>query len=365
MAEFIPGLKLSELFYQEAVKPILAADFPGLIYSAVLLGYGSEVLGFDTPQSTDHAWGPRLYLFLNKADFERLVAPINTALSQQLPHRFYGYSTSFSPDEEGIPLLEETESGPVKHLVTITTVSAFFEDYLGLDPSKELEVIDWLVIPEQKLRTITAGKVFHDGPGDLTIIRQKLAYYPHDIWLLLLAAQWTRIEQEAPFMGRGGDVGDELGSQVIAARLVREIMKLCFLMERQYAPYSKWFGTAFARLKCAAQLSPLLQQTISTSGWKEREKLLSAAYELVARMHNALGITRPLETTVAQFYDRPYLVLKSSFSREIVQVITSETVKRVLIPGVKYAIGNIDQLVDSTDILSDTTLCVKLKALYL
>ena len=46
---FIKGLELSELFYEQAVKPILAKSFPDLTYSAALIGRGSEVLGFDTP----------------------------------------------------------------------------------------------------------------------------------------------------------------------------------------------------------------------------------------------------------------------------------------------------------------------------
>ncbi len=48
MPEFIPGLQLSELYYQEAVEPILEAVFPRLVYSACLIGPGSEVLGYDT-----------------------------------------------------------------------------------------------------------------------------------------------------------------------------------------------------------------------------------------------------------------------------------------------------------------------------
>ena len=33
-------------------------------------------------------------------------------------------------------------------------------------------------------------------------------------------------------------------------------MRLAFLMERQYAPYAKWLGPAFARLACAPRLTP-------------------------------------------------------------------------------------------------------------
>lgn len=35
------------------------------------------------------------------------------------------------------------------------------------------------------------------------------------------------------------------GSAVITARLARDLMRLCLLMDRRYPPYSKWLGTAF------------------------------------------------------------------------------------------------------------------------
>ena len=71
MPDFIPGLKLSELFYSEAAKPILDTFFPHLSYSAALLGWGSEVLGYDDVQSSDHHWGPRFLLFLSAHDLEQ------------------------------------------------------------------------------------------------------------------------------------------------------------------------------------------------------------------------------------------------------------------------------------------------------
>ena len=71
-------------------------------------------------------------------------------------------------------------------------------------------------------------------------------------------------------------------------------MGLCFLMERQYAPYPKWFGTAFARLACAGELSPTLLKPLRAKTWQQREAALTAAYEHLAAMHNALQITEPL-----------------------------------------------------------------------
>ena len=91
--------------------------------------------------------------------------------------------------------------------------------------------------------------------------------------------------------------------------MVRDLMKLCFLMEKRYAPYSKWFGTAFAKLECSPEIGPVFEQVLSANSWREREEHLSRAYGAVARMHNALGVTPPLGTKVSPFHTRPYLVL--------------------------------------------------------
>jgi hypothetical protein len=80
MPKFIPGLKLCELFYQKQVRPILNEEFPNLRYSAALIGWGSEVLGFDTAISRDHHWGPRV-LFLNTQDYSKLEHKISQSLS--------------------------------------------------------------------------------------------------------------------------------------------------------------------------------------------------------------------------------------------------------------------------------------------
>ena len=105
MQEFIPGLKLSARFYEEAARPILKTFFPELRYSAALIGWGSEVLGYDDVQSSDHHWGPDFILFLSVQDHVQYKNGISETFKQNLPHRFMGYSTSFSePDEVGVRL---------------------------------------------------------------------------------------------------------------------------------------------------------------------------------------------------------------------------------------------------------------------
>lgn len=88
---FVPGLELAGGFFREAVQPILAQHFPGLTFSAGLIGYGSEVLGFDTPMSADHHWGPRALLFLRPEDYDSRRDHIRTTLSNLLPLKYRGY----------------------------------------------------------------------------------------------------------------------------------------------------------------------------------------------------------------------------------------------------------------------------------
>lgn len=361
MPKFIPGLKLCELFYQNRVRPILNKEFPNLRYSAAVIGGGSEVLEFDTAISRDHHWGPRVLLFLTPQDYSKLKHKIHQSLSNNLPYEFMGYSTSFSkPQPNGVRLPVRIERGPVNHMVQIFTLKSFFEARLNFDPAKKIEVTDWLTFPQQRLLEVVSGKVYHDGLGELQTIRAKLEFYPKDVWLYLLAAQWTKISQEEAFVGRTGHVGDELGSQVVAARLVREIMKLAFLMEKKYAPYSKWLGTAFAKLKIGSKLTPALRDVLLAKTWKTRERKLALAYSIVARQHNALKITKPLPTRVMKYFGRPYLVIHGdAFASAIKKAIRDPKVKRIT-PNV----GSIDQFVDSTDVLEQLSVVRRLGVVY-
>ncbi|MHA2378053.1 MAG: DUF4037 domain-containing protein [Candidatus Thorarchaeota archaeon] len=347
-AGFIKGLDLSQIFYEEAVKPILESHFPNLVYSAGRLGNGSDVLGFDTAQSMDHDWGPKLTLFLTKADHSNLQDRIDQVLRNELPMDVRGFSTNLGLHDDGTDVMVATEKGPVNHRVTIVTVSGFFEDYLGVNPVDDLSPVDWLTLPEQRLRSIVSGRMFHDGLSVLEPIATRLQYYPEDVWLYLLANQWRRISQEEAFMGRCGQVGDELGSRLLAGRLVHDLMKLCFLMKKQYAPYIKWFGSAFSQLECAADLTPIFTRVLQAESWRERQKHLTSAYEYIARMHNALEITDPLNDRASQFHSRPFLIIQANeFADAILEQIDSDDVKSLP----KY-LGGVDQFIDSTDVLA-------------
>ena len=211
--DFVSGIDLARMFYIEVVRPLIE----GRTHSAARLGSGSDVLGFDTPRSIDHGWGPQLHLFVAASE----VDVVRTIIDSGLPEEFHGLPVRFGWDEVA-----------VQHHVSVIPLEEWLESHLGFDPQVDITTQNWLTTPQQLLLEVTAGTVFHDPDGDLKRVRSKLEWYPNDIWLWLLACQWRRIAQEEAFVGRTAEVGDEIGSRILTARIVRDLMRLCFLIER-------------------------------------------------------------------------------------------------------------------------------------
>src|SRR5688572_8647063 len=112
---FTPARELCGAFYREVVGPLLADRS----HAAALLGSGSDVLGFDTERSTDHGWGPRLLVF---ADDDADVPVVSERVATGLPEFFQGWPVRYGWDEV-----------PVDHRVTVTTLSGWLIEHLGVD----------------------------------------------------------------------------------------------------------------------------------------------------------------------------------------------------------------------------------------
>jgi hypothetical protein len=344
MARFIPGLELNRGFYLEVVKPLLKEHFPKLQYSAGLVGHGSDVLGFDTEQSMDHDWGPHMHIFLSEKNFTAQRKKVDDLLRNKLPYEYKGFSTNFTNSKSWylVHRPKYITEGPVNHLFHIWTFRSFFQHYLAFNPYRRVSIKDWLIFPQQSLIEITSGEVYHDGLKELHKLRKKFSYYPHNVWMYMYLIQWDKIANEESFMGRTGEVGDELGSNIIATDIVSHIMRLCFLMEKKYMPYIKWFGTAFSHLDSAKELTPLLLRTVHGKSWEDREEHLGQAYEIVARMHNELRITEPITTELSEFHGRPYKVINA---HDVYHVI-HKNIKHSFFRGLRYKIGSIDQFIN-------------------
>ena len=344
---FIPGLELAEGFFMELVDPVLETHIPDMRYSAAVLGGGSDVLGFDTEMSADHDWGPRVMLFIERDDFEKRAQAIRALAMKHLPLEYEGYPVRiYSPEvrDPGMRMRQKPNAPGLEPRIEIYTIHGFFQKQLGVDLGKPLVAVDWLTMTHNRLRSIVDGRVFRDDLG-LQAARDRFVWYPHDVWLYVLASCWLRIYEDETLTGRAGSVGDNLGSAVIAWRLIRDMMRLAFLMERSYPPYPKWFGSAFSQLQCARELLPLLERVGAVPDWRERDEALADAYRNLAGMHNALELTPPVPCDPTRCSERPFTVSRAG-------AIAGALRKEIRDPSVKaiadrWMIGSIDLFNDN------------------
>lgn len=338
---FSPAAQLCGAFYAEAVRPLLQ----GKPHAAALLGWGSDVLGYDTERSTDHGWGPRLLVFV---DAEEWIEELTCVLDARLPEQFQGRPVRFGWD-----------AVEVRHHVMVTTLGSWLIDHLGVDATAGMSTLDWLLTPQQRLLGVVGGAVYADDAGALRDLRQALSWYPDQVWRWLLACQWHRLAQEEAFVARTAEVGDETGSAVIAARLIRDMIRLALLLDRRYAPYQKWLGTAFRRGRHPDDLPLHLAAALHARDVTARESALAAAYTALGARHNAAALTDPVDPSTRAFYERPARVLMADrFAQSCLRTVTDPTLRSLLL------IGAVDQAIDNTDVLENPRMYRRLAGLY-
>jgi hypothetical protein len=334
MTGMTDGITLARGYYQDVVAPLLRARWAGLPHAAARLGSGSDVLGLDDETSRDHDWGLRLTLLVDGDQ----VDEVSGYLEKCLPDAYAGRPTRFAT----------TWDPQVRQRAEVATAGAFVAGRLGLDASGTMTSLDWLCLTGQALLEVTAGEVFADDLGTLTRMRRKLAWYPDDVWCYVVAADWIRLGEDLPLLGRAGHRGDDLGSRVICGRMVNTAMHLAFLLSRRWPPYPKWMGTLLNRLPVARDLRPLLTAALTAERWTERQEAVARALAVLhqaqrtARLPTAEGI--PTEP----FFDRPFLGIRAAVPDLLRQAI-SDPLVRALPPGV----GSVEQWVDNVRVLTD------------
>ncbi|MFZ1579127.1 MAG: DUF4037 domain-containing protein, partial [Nostocoides sp.] len=205
--------------------------------------------------------------------------------------------------------------------------------------------LEWLSLTGQAALEVTAGAVFEDTADELTSLRDALAWYPDDVWRYVVACDWQRIDQELPLVGRAADRGDEMGSRVIAARLVGIAMHLGFLLCRRWAPYSKWLGTMFRDLPLPRALGHALNDVLEADDWHRRSDRLVAALRQLATIQRASGLPCA-DPVCVPFWDRPYLQINQHVIPRLLDAICDPAVL-----ALPVGLGSIEQRTDNVDLL--------------
>lgn len=341
-------MELCEGFFNDCAKGIIEKSFPDLIYSAGLIGYGSDVLGYDDAVSTDHMWGPRFYLFLRKEDISK-KDDIFRALSEKLPYTYQGYSVNFTapdPDDCGVQHPEFISSGKVNPLIFIQTFDEYLTEQLGTYNLDHISPFEWLAFSEHRLLSLVSGKFFADGLNCSKTV-SKIKYYPKEVKLYLIASNWEAIASEQAFVKRCGECSDETGSRIICARISERLMRLCFLYCDTYAPYSKWFGTAFAKLPVDSKIKNSIQKALLANSLTERENRIVEAQALVADIHNSSKLTNFVDFHIESYFGRDIKVIfADKFVEATVKELKNTEFDNIPLIGTFSQLGGLSEFAD-------------------
>jgi hypothetical protein len=274
------ALDISEVFIRELLWPLLQHELPEAAnrLAIAIVGSGSDVLGLDDQISQDHHWGPRANVMLLPEDKPALLSRLQKAIDI-LPDDFQSFKIN-------------------KHHRNMTGVCGmgiddFFRSFLGTDQLPETET-DWLQYCEVDLLHVTAGRVVIDGPDELTKRRKTLAYYPEMVWKKRIADWCMYITgRDAPYnLNRMAKRNDRLSSMMYEAMYYKQVMELCFTLNRQYAPYTKWLNRLFRQLpRFGPEIAPCLDAIAQEQEPSEKVLKMVDVNYMIADALADLGLT--------------------------------------------------------------------------
>ena len=266
------GLELARAYYKEYGEPMLREKFPELLplLAAGLAGSGSECWGFDDEISRDHDFEPGFCLFLpGEEEVDRKAAFALERAYAALPREFMGVRRAFvSP------------VGGARHGVIRT--SEFMRDKVGA-PDGQLELMQWLFLPDYSLAEAVNGEIFMDGYGEVTAIRERLRRRPEDIRLKKLAGNLLLMAQSGQYnYPRCLAHGETGAAQLAVTEFVKSSMAAVFLLNEEYQPYYKWSFRAMRALPKLSLTAELLEYLLTTDNEPETSAEKSRVIEGIA-----------------------------------------------------------------------------------
>jgi hypothetical protein len=266
------GLDLSERFWLECGKPMLTEQFPDLLpqLAVGLFGGGSECFGFDDEASRDHDFEPGFLILLPDEDtVDRKTAFQLERAYGRLPKEFLGMRRC-----------QLAPVGGARHGVVRT--SEFFREKVGAADGI-LTVSGWLTVPEQALLEATNGRLFFDGRGEVTRIREGLSRFPEDVRKKKLAGSLLLMAQAGQYnYSRCLAHGETGAAQLAVAEFANAAMHTAFLLNGAYMPYYKWRFRAMRALPKLALIAETLEVLLTTDNGPDAADAKSAMIEDVA-----------------------------------------------------------------------------------
>ncbi|MBO4501408.1 MAG: DUF4037 domain-containing protein, partial [Clostridia bacterium] len=225
-----------------------------------ICGSGSECFGYDDDISKDHDLEPGFIIFLpGESEIDRRTEFLLERAYEKLPDEFCG--------------LKRSKASPVggKRRGVIRTAD-FFVQKTGT-PDGALAPEQWLALPEYSLAEAVNGKIFFDGSGSVSAIRERLKEYPRDIMLKKLAGALLLAAQSGQYNYSRCIARNETGAaQYACFEFAQNAMKCCFLLCGRYMPFYKWSFRALRELPGYGIIADTLEYIISTGNSAPQDK---------------------------------------------------------------------------------------------
>ena len=266
------GLELSRGFYEEYGAPMLHEQFPQYeeVLAIGLAGSGSECFGYDDEVSRDHDFEPGFCIFLPDEEVvDRRTEFLLERAYAKLPQTY-----------RGVARLKISPVGGNRH--GVLRMDEFFSARLGRKDAFTSDM-EWFGISEQYLAEVTNGEVFRDDVGLFSSIREKLRYLPHDVRCKKLAGNLLLMAQSGQYnYERCLAHGETAAAQLAISEYVRHTLAAVFLLNRKYLPYYKWQFRALKTLPYLPELSPLMEELLTTGNDPDTAKRKSILIENIA-----------------------------------------------------------------------------------
>ena len=229
------GLKLCESYfkeYEDGLKEILKGDYKYV--SVGLCGQGSECFGFDDELSADHDFGPGFCIFLGDEMYEKYAEALNKYYDA-LPKEYMGYERITSAHGDGRVGVIRTED--------------FYYKNLGIDVGP-ISNLQWYGLSEERLAMVTNGEIFHEGDDEFMQMRERLSFFPEDVFLKKLSSRFAAISQSGQYNYKRCFVRNDMVSSYFALSLfMQNVISSIYLLRGRYMPFYKWSFFGLKELK--------------------------------------------------------------------------------------------------------------------
>lgn len=306
------GLELSRSYFKKWGLPFIKERYSKIVKSiAAGRVYGSDIIGADDKWSRDHDWGPCFNLWLTEKDYKNVGKRLAKEINKTAPEAFKGFRYHFF--------------GKKKAGIKVESINSFFEEqiYWKYPPKRVREWFEQrrgqsLVDLESWLYFLKHGVVFYDPLGKFSARKKSFSKYPRDVRYRVISDVCMEIWHtgQYKFCMRLVHRKDPLAIQMSVGRFVEAVMRLCFLLNNDYAPHWVWLHHEFRKLPEGKKLGCKLRQLVNQDNLEKQRDIVRGVCQFVLKRLLEKKLARPAKPNIRLAAEEIARKIKDKWVRE-------------------------------------------------